>query len=469
MGWLMDQAYWPALILLVLTAMSLAYKPVMMLIVAPIRIRRENRISATARYGPIDLQTLSPEAQQQLDPIVQQFRAEGFEPLGPPLSHLDSDSTSVVSTLTNASGDIAEVVFTSAGIIRTFLFYVQSRFADAKVVGTGSYGHSVFPQNPHTDGIAFEWVRDAHALCEAHRRRLAKLGLKDQARSAPPSDAVRYNEEQWVTETQRWAACGYIHHDSAAGDYHYTWKGAFALAWKTWPPVRNWRQNRRECHTRRVWHELGMDQWQQSIGTAHTVEVQAQPPAVAMAYQPQLREGEVHMHSEDGALTVRIGTQSRWGYLRSNWFLVALTGFFGLYAVGISYLRRLWGIPLLTGLKVYDFFVLLGLIWNAASIATDLIKHRGAVVLVASARGLSYRNTPQLRPHGQIARGEIELLAVGLVRGFIRHKHRLVLFPTFGRMQVLAVKRQKETLEKIKEALIEAMGMKPPAEVAVAT
>ena len=102
------------------------------------------------------------------------------------------------------------------------------------------------------------------------------------------------------------------------------------------------------------------------------------------------------------------------------------------------------------------------LVLNVPLLVIGLLKHRGTTVLVATERGLSFRNALQLRPRGHVPRDEIELLAVTPEYGFKR-RHRLLLRERSGRTHVLAELPKRDVVEQMRQALLEAMGLARPA------
>src|SRR5687768_11112700 len=199
--------YWH--LLLPLAAVAVVTLPAVLplaaaLLLAPLKVRAAQRIARRPRVEPTRAEALSPEFRDFVHRAVRQFAAEGFE-VAANVSLADSapDGVALELLLVNrATGDLGSVVAAAhwpAGA-RSFVLSVRSVFEDGSTVMTAC-GNSVgvFPRDPRVDDLTLEWsadvphARDARALCEAHRRRLQRLGRADARRVAPaPAEEMAF-------------------------------------------------------------------------------------------------------------------------------------------------------------------------------------------------------------------------------------------------------------------------------------
>src|SRR5437764_4686370 len=94
------------------------------------------------------------------------------------------------------------------------------------------------------------------------------------------------------------------------------------MGWRMAPPIKDWRLRKRDRRAQQAWRELGMDQWKLQLPAAGAIPASTEAAITAtagIAYEPQLREGEIHAHSVGGVLTVRIGMETRGKYLSRQW------------------------------------------------------------------------------------------------------------------------------------------------------
>jgi hypothetical protein len=272
---------------------------------------------------------------------------------------------------------------------------------------------------------------------------------------------------------KRVAGRGYFYFDQKAGLYRQTWKGAFLMAWKLAPPIKAWRLRRRDRRAQQVWRELGMDQWKLQLPAAGAgAESAAEPIAgtAGIGYEPQLREGEIHTHSAGGVLTVRIGMETRGQYFSRQWGTYLLL-------VGVAASTALWGYLYLLGavskrqfyqVSWFNYLGVAILFFSITSLILGAIRRRGTVVLVASPRGLSYRNIPALHGDGTMEREEIEVLMVVLYEFGLRRRYQLMAGRLTGSRRTLAMAKEKKELERVRDLIGEAMGVKQQV-AAVAT
>jgi hypothetical protein len=460
--------YWGMWIVIASFVLGFLIKPFLIYIWIPIKSHRKHPHDVECAHEPADLETMSPEARQQLERVLAQFREEGFEPIGPPLARTANEVISSVQTiLINSKGDIGEIFSTSArsnALVRSQTFVVRSKFEDGSQVATvSSRSPGVFPRDPTRDVANFHWVKDAHTLCEAHRRRMSELGFHDRTRVAPRmGEHEAFEKEEGRKEMNRVAARGYYYFDEKARVYRKTWKGSFLMSWKLSTPWRQWRMGREDRRAQQAWRDLGMDQWRLGVPAATAVE-RAPAPVSQVQYEPQLPEGEVHTHAADGVLTVRIGMQSRGKFLARQWLQYYAIVTFGFMIGSMHYFRWLYarGRPMTPrGTLIYCFWWAV-IVWAISTLIIGLIRRRGTVTLVASPRGLTYRNILALRGEGELDREEIKALLVVVYKLGLRGRtYQLLLSGEMRDQYTLALGKDKKELERVRDLITEALGVK---------
>jgi hypothetical protein len=476
--WMWRYYYWGIWVLVGLFLLPFLLKPFLLFVVVPIRTHRKSRHHPRRKYEVADLQMMSQEARQQLEMGLAQFRQEGFEPVGPSLASSSEPGASLVHTLlVNPAGDIGEIFSTARqeqAFIRSQVFVIRSIFADEKQIATASTRSTgTFPRDATVDGVNFRWVKDAHTLCEVHRRRIERLGLVNRARIAPkPGEHESYLHQQSENELKRVAKAGYFYFDATEGVYRQTWKGAFLMAWKLISPIKGWRARRRDREAQRVWRELEMDRWRLRVPAASASQTPGMDSALVSSrveYEPQLAEGEVHTHSADGTLTLRIGMESRGRFLARQWFYYYAIAAFGFTIVMSHYWRWVYGGALrLTprGMLIYSFSWLV-IAWGTASVIIGALRRHGTVTLIASPRGLTYRNILALRGEGELEREKIGSIHVVVFQiGLRRRTYQLLLSAEMRGKYVLALSKDKKELERMRDLLTEAMGVKEKEQAA---
>ena len=182
-----------------------------------------------------------------------------------------------------------------------------------------------------------------------------------------------------------------------------------------------------------------------------------------MEYEPQLREGEVHTHSADGVLTVRVGMETRGQFLARQWPAYVAIGMM-LSAIGMNlYLRWIYGRlrPVPIHRDFFYYMLWFWMIWTIAGLISGIVRRRGTVVLVASRRGLIYRNIPSFKSEGEVAREEIHGLPVVLYRvGLRRRTYQLLLRGEMSANRILAFGKDQKELERVRDMIAEALGVK---------
>lgn len=488
-----DMPTWFWILVVVSLSVPVIIRLVFQWIIAPIRIHAHQTLAVKPSFLPAHPDNLTPEIRETFAVVVPQLQAEGFDH-ATYLHHVGSASTeSVVALMVNrATGDVSQVIgVVSAGgdfmsATRSTVFTIRSEFADGHHVVTGSTRKpGCFPPNPDVDYQAFPWVRDAHTLCEVHRRRLARRGLSDVPRLAPPvGDELGYFEREWERETKRYVSLGYKYLDATAGLFRMTWRGAFLSSWKLTGPILRWRARRLRSRALAEWRALGMDEWRPPIAPAapHAALAAAalptpgpSAPAVAppapLRYDVALTPGEIREDSAPEAYLVRVGVPTIRQYLASRWMTVLSVAFWGAALLYFGILSwRIFGFiqarpgvaapPLrLTAVLILPVFFFVS---DVARLVVGLIVLRGTTLLTANGDGLTFRNVPAFNAEGVIAREEIDNLLVVLHRGGFRRKNRLYrLYVKLesGRAQTLLVHPDPQALNQLRSRLAQAMGI----------
>jgi hypothetical protein len=447
-------------------------------IVAPIVIRGRQTISLHPRREPVNPEMLTPEFRELVAEVIPQFAAEGFELAAG--FHQPDTVPGVVGIgfllVNRRTQDIAQVFGTQGKGSRSLNFTVRSQFNDDTHVITGyRRTMSQFPRHPSFDSQAFPWVRDAHTLCELHRRRLARRGKADQARVAPAAgDELAYFQRESDQIFAWWQRVGYVYPVPETGVLRFTWKGAFLSCWKLSNPIKRWRMQRRDRWALAEWRELGMDQWRSphmpSPPMRYVLEG-VQPSATAgLGYEIALAPNQVREEPTATELVVRVGAPTVGRYFADHWptlvsaaFWCTCLGLIALvswsaYALSPRLLRR-GGASFPTGPIVLP---VLFLCWDLYKLIRGMLGLRGTTVLTANGHGLSFRNVPAFSGSGQFRRDEIRSLHVVLHRaGFrpSRRLYRLLVSLESGRSQTLLIHPDAQELNRLRTRLAEAMGI----------
>lgn len=260
---------------------------VLKFIVVPVRLHNRRRIHRKPSYEPTDVEHMTPETRDFMGRLVRDLVTEGFEVAANLTQVPDKDGYEFAARPVQAllvhrgTGDLAVVIAVVTKFTRSLVAAVRSEFADGTSVSTGTTrSPTVFPRDRNVDGVSFAWVTDARTLCEAHRRRMKRLGRSDLPRVAPPPGGeIDYMDREWERTVARVAACGEYWFDPVAAGYRQTWKGAFLQAWRLTDPIKRWRVRWREWRARREWRALGMHRWQPPTDAgAHPVRSHQHPP-----------------------------------------------------------------------------------------------------------------------------------------------------------------------------------------------
>jgi hypothetical protein len=234
-------------------------------VMAPIRIHRTNAFPIEKDYLPFD-----PSGPEVPEAIADQFRraTADLESLGFGLRGYfrpDRHSPLVIGHVgvyeDPRSGEVAKfaVAATRAKVSATLALF--AKFADGtELVSSDGANLPNWPPPKWMIGQAFPGIRDAAALLEVHRARLARHG-------APPVPALPAFDDGLPAHIRETAAriwetplgLGFYTRDEAAGAYRPTWKGACLMTWgRLWPvgAIRHALRRRRAVRTLRA---LGME------------------------------------------------------------------------------------------------------------------------------------------------------------------------------------------------------------------
>jgi hypothetical protein len=482
--------YW--IVVVALLALPLAIKWFAKWILAPIIIHRRQTMAMRPEPRFAGPDVLTPEIAELTAELVGQFEAEGFQ-FAANVYHANAvpGVRAVQVILVNrAANDIAVVIGTAGAKTRSLVFAVRSEFADGMSVATGSnLGIGIFPRNPAIDAVNFSWVTDAHTLCEAHRRRLHRLGKADVSRVAPaPGEELNYMDREWQRETRRFVEIGYYYFDPPAGILRFTWKGAILSSYKLKRPIKGWRIKWRDQRARRKWQELGMDQWvAPTVGPLYSPAPPPlsppQPPGGYVAYSasPQLRyesvlaAGEIREEPNPHALTLHVGGLTMGQFFGRHWTTLIGILFWGTSLALWCFFYYVIAFKVRGGASrafswTWPLLALIFLALDVAKLVGGLLTLRGTTTLTANYAGLTFSNAPAFRGSGHFPRQAIESLQVVLHRaGFRSRQHRLFAIASDGRRQTLLIHRDKAALEQIRSRLAQAMGIEGPAAVAATT
>ena len=479
----MSKWYW--IVLAIIIAIPVAMPFVVKWLVAPILLRFKQKIPARVRFEHVGPEILTPEARQSLNVIVPQFLAEGFENRGMLAAKGDElpGSGAQVLFAHPSTGDLATVFATWSTGIRALTMAVKSEFRDGTVIETGATKFIGYhPPHPGVDYVCFSWVKDAHSLCEAHRRRVERRGKSADPRvPLAPGDEARYLERDSDAENERMVRLGYHYFDQSANTCRLTWKGAFLSAWRLSEPLRTRRRNRRDRSARIQWRELGMEQWQPPIISPPTppplpplVVTSAIPAPVAppdLGYEIALPEGQFRREVIEGGITVYAGNPTAGQYLARHWWSLAFIGFaLTMFAIlGVvwwrQYLMSLRAPGVRRGVPVTPLaFVGAIATFDAIKLMLGLRRLGTPTSVSATEAGLTFQNVPALRRSGHIPREDLNGLHVVIEQfGFIaKRRYQLMAIVTGGRARKLFVSPDKETLESVKKDLLAAMGIELP-------
>jgi hypothetical protein len=495
--------WWPLLVslgVLAILGLPAVLPGVLTIVLGPVAVRRGQRVPRTLRVEPTRAEELSPEVRDFVHAAVRQFAAQGFEAAANvSLAGAVTDGLAVELLLVNrATGDVGSVgaVAHWPTGARSFVVAVRSLFPDGTEVMTacGSMA-GPFSVDPLAGELMFGWggstphARDARALCEAHRRRLKRVGKADAPRLTPAAgEEIEFLHQQWRRELEQSENSGHQYRDASGDHNRLTWKGALDAAWSQLEWVRAWRQRRREREGRRAWDALGMGEWVPPAGdvNARVAPPQGPSPAPSAASLPApLAPGDIQFDRQPaGGMTVRVVQPTPFEFMRSRWVDVvtmAVLAAFALYYFVASVQQR-QAEELIARTMPPGTFVpgnggrVSAFAWLAAALLVAeafhflrglLLARRGPVILAADPSGLAYENADAWRGRGRVAREQLDGLCVRPVAGLgiFGKTYRLEL-RRLGRARpvVLLTGPDDVALETVKLALEFAMGTRPALE-----
>ena len=479
------------IVLGVLVALPLLLNLFIRYVYMPLHLWRTQRMARQPQWRETRVDELTPEALDFTGAAVRGFVTEGFEAANnltiSGAVHGVNLSVQVL-LVDRRSNDMATVIATLAGSIRSMLLAVRSEFADGTYIVTAAWPDlSAFPRDPAAQGENFPWVRDPRVLAEAHRRRMAKLGLASRPRVAPaPGEELAYVQRDWTTSMERYVRQGYHRSDSKTGDYRLTLKGAVLSCYKLTEPIVSIRRWLRDRRAKRVWREIGMEGWMPAERSAAIgAPAAAAPPSfpeptggapLGLGYELTLAENEIRIESAGGTVTGRVGNADRLTVLRRHWWtllwmmivLAATAYWFHIYWQMRGMIARFP--PAVRPRLFPSFWFFLGLFFlltDGIKLFLNLLKARGTTVLAASPAGLTYQNAPAVRGAGEVARYELASLMVlphetAIRKRFRTHKLEARL-QGGGSKRRLALSNDLEGLNRLRQELAVAMGIERAA------
>ncbi|HZL34873.1 MAG TPA: hypothetical protein VFC78_06155 [Tepidisphaeraceae bacterium] len=482
----------------------------------PIKIHSKHRLCVRPQWRDTAIEPLTPEMRDFAGRMIRQFRAEGFETAAN--VHLPDGVPGVESfqalMVNRESGDLAIVAMVRAHQTRALSFMVRSEFGDGTRLITAAHRPlGFFPKNPADDVENFPWVTEPAALCEVHRRRLARAGKNERRRVAPdPGHEIEYLNADWARSARWFVRCGYHFVDDAAGVQRLTWKGAIWASWKLQEPIKRWRLNLRNRRARRSWRQLGMNEWRPAAvetpasqpvprnvvdkengaalepydaraSSLQPADLSLPPPAPDQAeplqYALGLVEGELRIEQIGGSgVSIRAGGATTARVLRRQWLRLLFIGIFSApivtWLVLIVYMpaarpRGFQLKDLLISLFMPAIFVTLMAV-ELLRLLRALWRARGTITIAANRQGLRFTNIPAQPRNGEIARDQIEVLAVvvdGL--GFKGIAYRFEVRRSEQRRPlVLMYNKDPKALQSARKALAVALGIEAEDEAVLA-
>jgi hypothetical protein len=455
-------------------------------LIAPIKMKRTQRLSARPAWEPTTPDHLTPEMQEFIASAVTGFRQIGFEVVlnarrpGGATHVLDSHQLLFINRTTN---DLATALVVRTATTRSMVLALISVFKDGRRIVTSSRQQLGFlPRDPMSDTANFPAISNPGVLWNAHRRRL-EIALRSRDPRVVPAAGQEqaHLEKEYDRETQRMVDCGYYYRDAASGDFRMTWKGAYLATWKLQQPIKRWRTQWAERKARRLWSNLGLaNPIPAAVEVAEVaagVAAASHSPEAPLGYDAALAPGEVRRSQDAAGVTIRIGTPSVLRILARRWvgllylaFLASMSGWmtFRFWLV----FHRVRFLP--PGLYRRALFSPVWYVWillialEGWRLARSLARARGTVVVVAGAEGLRYTNAIG-RPHsGFVSRADFDkFMIVREGGGTVGYSYRLEVRFRDGRTPLaLATGPAVEELQCSIRDLSAAMGLstsQPPA------
>lgn len=437
-------------------------------------IHAKHTVAMIPRRIETRIDVLSQEMREFIGNSIAQLRMEDFQVAANfhnPDAVKNAQAINVIC-LNPATNDMAFISTAYTKGMRFLSTSILTTFDKNKRVVTKSVRQIGFlPPDPRLNGIDFPWVRDARALCEAHRRRIELLGQTSAARKyLGPDDLREWLDMFWAEEKHHGVELGYFRADPVAKVYRYTWKGAILMTLKMIPFVARYRTRRRDARSREEWKKLKMDEFQPSAPV-----VSPEPTAMmeqiksSLQYLPVLAPGEIRREQASGCLIIRIGGRTVKQVLTRRWHDVVLITFFATLFAGVAPVEYLiWrSVPPGTSFPVAVLWIpvmcLLFALPSVWHLKRELSTCKGSMLISASKEGLYCRNVPKI-PDALIPRHDLRGLAITMRKWVIGKKYghlhvRVYDAPT---RRILVPTGDKATLIAIRQELVEAMGMEIP-------
>lgn len=230
----------------------------------PVVMRYEHRIPAEPDFVPLssDAREVPDWAMMLLRETEARLGTVGYTSAG---SFLYSSPRTAESAVTlfrdHGQGRVAMVMAgwsrRSPSAPRARVLEFTGRFADGEsLVTTNARQPRLFAPVRGKRVVQLPRLRDPVALHAAHRALVARDGRPE--RTTPYDDARATLRATAARDLAEQRAAGYLRLDEGAGLYRPTWRGAFAMTWRRFPPVSWVLQRRTRRMENALLEELGM-------------------------------------------------------------------------------------------------------------------------------------------------------------------------------------------------------------------
>jgi hypothetical protein len=222
---------------------------------AAIRIRLEHWDSADMELEPCEDSGLAPD----VNGMKAALKDLGFAVRGQWLHRGHSLAMSQITLMEQPRTlDVARILATSAGKVRSLSLVFQTRFEDGTEVATANNQLiSGLPKAPESTILWLPEVRDERRLFRVHDQVRDYLG-PNKRRLSIGKDPVAFQTAERNRNLARFVETGHYFFDQSAGVYRRTWKGALLLTWRAFWPVRPVYRAWRHRQTSKLLRELGI-------------------------------------------------------------------------------------------------------------------------------------------------------------------------------------------------------------------
>jgi hypothetical protein len=306
-------------------------------------------------------------------------------------------------------------------------------------------------------------------LCEAHGRRLNALGRSDANRQTPSPDKIEpWLNDKWMRICERNVKAGRRRFDADAQIYRFTWKGATLAVLNSLPAVRQFRNRRSEKQARRLWNELGMENFAATRATDDATEANLHNATQMLRNPPSLAAGEIRYDRADGLLVAHVGGYSITKIIALGWFeimqIVLISLIFTLFVAGNYFFWVLLpaGVPVGIYIPVAAVLWLFFILRPVIRLARGLACSSRIISLAASTAGLCCRGVSRLHDE-KIPRSDIEQISATKFRFGRRWVGRISIrrFDTQMR-QILVPFGDVSKLVTLRKELAETIGIDAP-------